>query len=184
MKTAVLILVALLVAGCDTAYGIRRSGPASQVPEMGVLVDRIRGFAGVKVAVFEHSVDSSRPITWQGLQRGDEIYRIRYEGDSGVRCTLTFTKDYRGNIEYSQSLLMLNRRPPQQWIDATWPVMMRVESVLTLDFALPELSTRAKTWRKGVEDPERPNKSLQPTATAVMPPAAQEITPAVAVAEH
>ena len=30
----------------------------------------------------------------------------------------------------------------------------------------------------------RPNKSLQPTATAVMPPAAQEIMPAVAVAEH
>jgi hypothetical protein len=29
-----------------------------------------------------------------------------------------------------------------------------------------------------------PNKSLQPTATAVMPPAAQEIMPAVAVAEH
>jgi hypothetical protein len=29
-----------------------------------------------------------------------------------------------------------------------------------------------------------PNKSLQPTATAVTPPAAQEIMPAVAVAEH
>jgi hypothetical protein len=31
---------------------------------------------------------------------------------------------------------------------------------------------------------KRPNKSLQPTATAVTPPAAQEIVPAVAVAEH
>jgi len=30
----------------------------------------------------------------------------------------------------------------------------------------------------------RPNKSLQPTATPVTPPAAQEIVPAVAVAEH
>jgi hypothetical protein len=30
----------------------------------------------------------------------------------------------------------------------------------------------------------RANKSLQPTPTAVMPPAAQEITPAVGVAEH
>ena len=35
-----------------------------------------------------------------------------------------------------------------------------------------------------LEQPSRPNKSLQPTATAVMPPAAQEIMPAVAVAEH
>jgi hypothetical protein len=30
----------------------------------------------------------------------------------------------------------------------------------------------------------RPNKSLQPTPTAVTPPAAQEIVPAVDVAEH
>jgi hypothetical protein len=29
-----------------------------------------------------------------------------------------------------------------------------------------------------------PNKSLQPTPTAVTPPAAQEIVPAVGVAEH
>jgi hypothetical protein len=36
--------------------------------------------------------------------------------------------------------------------------------------------------RSGVRP--RPNKSLQPTATAVTPPAAQEIVPAVAVAEH
>jgi hypothetical protein len=32
--------------------------------------------------------------------------------------------------------------------------------------------------------PNLPNKSLQPTATAVTPPAAQEIVPTVAVAEH
>jgi hypothetical protein len=32
--------------------------------------------------------------------------------------------------------------------------------------------------------PSRPNKSLQPTPTAVMTPAAQEITPAMGVAEH
>jgi hypothetical protein len=32
--------------------------------------------------------------------------------------------------------------------------------------------------------PSGPNKSLQPTPTAVMPPAAQEIMPAVGVAEH
>jgi hypothetical protein len=32
--------------------------------------------------------------------------------------------------------------------------------------------------------PSGPNKSLQPTPTAVTPPAAQEIMPAVGVAEH
>jgi hypothetical protein len=33
-------------------------------------------------------------------------------------------------------------------------------------------------------NPAGPNKSLQPTTTAVTPPAAQEIAPAVVVAEH
>jgi hypothetical protein len=36
----------------------------------------------------------------------------------------------------------------------------------------------------GISITEKLNKSLQPTATAVTPPAAQEIVPAVAVAEH
>jgi ectoine hydroxylase-related dioxygenase (phytanoyl-CoA dioxygenase family) len=45
-------------------------------------------------------------------------------------------------------------------------------------------------YHSGAQMPEQwhravmPNKSLQPTPTAVMPPAAQEITPAVGVAEH
>jgi hypothetical protein len=44
------------------------------------------------------------------------------------------------------------------------------------------------TWTSPIEasshSEEGPNKSLQPTATAVTPPAAQEIAPAAAVAEH
>jgi hypothetical protein len=39
-------------------------------------------------------------------------------------------------------------------------------------------------WSIQDSTPTWPNKSLQPTATAVTPPAAQEIVPAVAVAEH
>jgi hypothetical protein len=35
-----------------------------------------------------------------------------------------------------------------------------------------------------MQRPTLPNKSLQPTSTAVTPPAAQEIVPAVDVAEH
>jgi len=40
-------------------------------------------------------------------------------------------------------------------------------------------------WKSaGWQSENSPNKSLQPTATPVMPPAAQEIMPGVAVAEH
>jgi hypothetical protein len=40
------------------------------------------------------------------------------------------------------------------------------------------------SFKRIQEKQGRPNKSLQPTPTAVMPPAAQEIMPAVGVAEH
>jgi hypothetical protein len=44
---------------------------------------------------------------------------------------------------------------------------------------------RASVLKRSLtEQPTRPNKSLQPTPTAVMPPAAQEIMPTMGVAEH
>jgi hypothetical protein len=51
-----------------------------------------------------------------------------------------------------------------------------------VELAVLEVAKQTKLVLTGAQI--LPNKSLQPTATAVTPPAAQEIVPAVAVAEH
>jgi hypothetical protein len=85
-----------------------------------------------------------------------------------------FTRDYKGLVSYSQYLIDINRRPPQPWIDATWPVMKKIERDLTEDFGLRELRDTVKVSIARVEDPERPNKAPEPTPMSVTPPAAQE----------
>jgi hypothetical protein len=52
-----------------------------------------------------------------------------------------------------------------------------------LEFLRSDFFFKGERWRRE-SAPNLPNKSLQPTPTAVTPPAAQEITPAVGVAEH
>jgi len=51
--------------------------------------------------------------------------------------------------------MMMNRRPPQAWIDATWPVMKRIERDLEQIFGFPEIPETLKITILRVQDPER-----------------------------
>jgi hypothetical protein len=52
-----------------------------------------------------------------------------------------------------------------------------------IKFLRSDFILKGERWRRE-SAPNLPNKSLQPTPTAVTPPAAQEIVPAAGVAEH
>jgi hypothetical protein len=63
----------------------------------------------------------------------------------------------------------MRTRDSDQWLSPTWSTCSSLRRVSHADCRISGFS---------------PNKSLQPTATAVTPPAAQEIVTAVAVADH
>lgn len=44
--------------------------------------------------------------------------------------SLLFVVDYKEKVAFSHSLLLLNKRPPREWIDATRPVMILIETQL------------------------------------------------------
>ncbi len=155
MKMLIILPLMLLVTSCEIGYGIFRAGPVTAVPNMNLVAKRIKTYPEVDDVNYTHSISSSRPITLHGLEKGDEIYCIRYAGGENVRGTLSFSKDYQGRITYSQYLLSLNRPLPQDWVDATWPVMMKIEYDLVHKFCLKDLSTNSKTSRDRVEDPDR-----------------------------
>jgi hypothetical protein len=162
MKILIMLPLILLVAGCEIGYGVFRNGPANSVPDMDSVAKRIKTYPEVEEVNYSHSISSSRPITFHGLEKGDELYCIRYTGGENVHGTLSFSMDYRGRITYSQYLLSLNRPLPQRWVDATWPVMMKVEYDLVHRFGLTDLSRSATTSRDRVEDPDRnANKPAQ-----------------------
>src|SRR5439155_12931117 len=54
-------------------------------------------------------------------------YYFDYRGGSKVRGELRFMVDSRKRIQYSQTCMSLLEPPPQEYIDATLPVMKRIE---------------------------------------------------------
>jgi hypothetical protein len=91
-------------------------------------------------------------------------YRISLEGAREGEQLYVFVMKCYDSFEVYRNGVRIGRRSPRGADKEVKLILQRLE----------ELFSNA----------QRPNKSLQPTATAVTPPAAQEIVPAVAVAEH
>jgi hypothetical protein len=58
-------------------------------------------------------------------------------------------------VTYRQYLVAMNRPMPEEWIDATWPVMKKIEADLIAVFGLTEIPKNLETGFRGVRDPEK-----------------------------
>jgi hypothetical protein len=99
--------------------------------------------------------------------------------DSGIQLFLTSHRVWVEDSAFTQS-----KDQMYLWLSAKGSLIVEywqdISGVGAVVIPVPYHS-RKRFW---FEFKNRANKSLQPTATAVTPPAAQEIVPAVAVAEH
>jgi hypothetical protein len=134
-----LLLLLLLLTGCDPVYGISRSACVPLMPPPDSVASAIRDTPGVDQVEYRFS-EEGEPLTLTGIKAPDQVHTFSYRGGSNVRGSLQFTVDYRGTVEYSQSLMMMGRHPPQEWIDATRPVMLKIEQRLERDCGLKGLS--------------------------------------------
>jgi hypothetical protein len=164
----------LVLSGCDTINGVSRSASIHALPDLPKVKAKLESYAETKNVKFWQA-EGGRPITLTGLKKADDVFYMSYTGGENVHGTLWFERNYKGNVQYHQSLMDMDRSPPQSWIDATWPVMKRIERDLENDFGLPEISTTLKIYIGGVEDPERkmPNHPTEPTPASVTRPAGQ-----------
>jgi hypothetical protein len=150
-----LIGVSLFLAGCDTIYGVRRAAAVHAVPDLGLVKAKIESYPEI-TEVKESERDGGRLLTLTGIKPADRTFYLSFSGDDRVRGTLMFVRNYKGEVLYDQSLIELNSPPPQRWVDATWPVMKRIERDLEEQFGLPEIRTNLKTYIWRVADPDRP----------------------------
>jgi hypothetical protein len=82
-----------------------------------------------------------RPLTLTGIKPPDQVYTFSYRGGTNVHGALQFVVDYKQAVEYSQTLMRLGSPPPQEWIDATRPVMKQIEVELEKNCGLTNLQT-------------------------------------------
>lgn len=153
LRLLFLVILAALT-GCDTLNGVSRGATVHTLPDLPAVKARLERYPEIREVKLWEATEG-RPLTLTGLQKAEEVFYLSYTDQANVRGTLMFTRNYKGEVAYSQYLLMINARPPQPWIDATWPVMKKIERDLEESFGLPEISATLKTcvWR--VEDPER-----------------------------
>jgi hypothetical protein len=119
-----------------------------------------------EVQYFE--TDGGRPLTWTGLKPPTRVHTFVYR-DGSVLGALQVTIRYDGETNFSQHLVDINRKPPQETIDATRPVMRWIEEALQVQCGMAGLVTGIDEHCSGVECPPLgipPNRALQPTRAA------------------
>jgi hypothetical protein len=148
MRYLLSLFLLVLLTGCETGYGIYRHARVPFMPAPAIVGTVVRETPGVDDVQY-HYAEGGRPLTWTGIHSPDQVHTFFYRGGTNVSGSLMFIVDYKGTVEYSQSLMM-HQRPPQERIDATHPVMLQIESRLERDCGLTNLSSTVKETLDGV----------------------------------
>lgn len=143
-----------MLSGCDSISGVNRGAFVHTLPDLPKVKAQIETYPEIKEVRFETS-EGGRPLTLTGIKKPDQVFYLFYTDNKDIHGTLMFIQDYKGEVSYSQYLISMNRRPPQKWIDATWPVMKKVEEDLISKFDLNEMRNSVRVSIRGVENPER-----------------------------
>jgi hypothetical protein len=130
MRTLAIVLLSLALTACDPAYGVWRHAYVGFMPDPAKVRAIVQKTPGVDSVTYRHHEG--------GFPTMKEYY-FDYTGGSKVRGELRFMIDSRKRIQYSQSLFSLLEPPPQEYVDATLPVMKRIELRLEGEAGLPDL---------------------------------------------
>jgi hypothetical protein len=105
----------------------------------------IRATPGVDDVRYKY-LEQERVFSLSGAK--DQVYAFSYKGGSNVRGGLTFTVEPNQSVEFQQSLTCIGG-PSQASIDATRPVMIRIEEALAESCGLTNLRTSVVERRSG-----------------------------------
>jgi hypothetical protein len=140
----------LLLLGCDPGYGIYRSARLPFMPSPALVGTVVKETPGIDYVDYSTS-EGGRPLTFTGIKSPDQVHWFSYRGASNVEGTLQFVVDYKGRVEYSQSLMCFGYRPTRQSIDATHPMMLRIEARLEQQCGLTNLVASVRENCHGVK---------------------------------
>jgi len=151
-KVLLLLLFPLLIVltGCDPVFGVSRRARVQFMPAPTRVGATIKATPGVDNVEYRET-EGSRPLTLTGIKPPDQIHTFMYSGGSNVHGVVQFKIDYEQTVWYSQTLLRIGRRPPQEWVDATRPVMKQIETELEKHCGLTNLQESVVEKNFGVK---------------------------------
>jgi hypothetical protein len=120
------------------------------MPPIGKIKEVIETTPGIDEVHYKFT-EGGRSLTSTGIKPPSQVYNFWYRGGTNVHGSLRFIVDYKGTVDYSQSLVEMDSRPPQKWVDATRPVMIAIEARLERECGLTNLSASVTEWHRGVK---------------------------------
>ena len=157
MKFLIILCMVFIVTGCDTLSGVSRSAQINKLPDIPAIAKHINNYPEIDKAYIK-SRNGSRPITSDGVKKSDKLYYIFYYGGTNIKGNILFLENYKGEVYYSQSLTVMNRKCPPEWIKATVPIMEKIERDLKTDFNVKTLSKSVKVKYIDCQPPDPPKK--------------------------
>lgn len=151
--SAISLALALATMGslsaCDPIYGVRRSSPIHSDPTTECVERVLRATPGIQTVEYKHWT-GERPLTWTGIKSPTLVEAFIYQGPSNVRGVLQYTKDYSGRLTFEQSDVRMGGVPSQEEINATRPIMIKVEHALESQCGLVGLALHVKEqcWKE------------------------------------
>ena len=141
------VCIALVLSGCDIFYGVTRNatlGTDIQIDCVHHVIETTPGVEKLDYAALHTGKGLFHPTPW--------TYNFSFAGNpkSNIVGSVQIYKEYDGGLSYHDSLIMINQKPPQAWIDATRPVMLEIEKQLAIQCGATDLPTNVKETCQGV----------------------------------
>jgi hypothetical protein len=143
-----LFFLPLILCGCDTGHGISRSAKIEHLPDIELVERMLLSYPEIDKVDIRKKETSKK-----------EKYEFSYSSKK-VFGTLRFEKNREGkNGTYNQNLIFMSidmrDKFYQELMDATWPIMKKIENDLIEKFNMPEIRDSLKVDVFGIEHPER-----------------------------
>jgi hypothetical protein len=149
---AAAIVLSVVLAACDFLYGVSRRAALTGLPQVDCVREAIETTPGIDRVDHQASAGGT-PITLSGVQSAHQSHAFLFRGD-GVQGAVQIVVDYKGEVEFKDTLLQLNRKPPQELIDRTRRAMREIEARLEQRCAVAGLVRDVRETCLGVACPE------------------------------
>ena len=147
MRLAATVLVSVFaLQGCDVLYGVRREAYVTSVPSLDCIeaaISSVPGVASIERPMWPRTGTRSSPPPYYFVYRGAP--------DSHLQGVAQVQIEESGKLSFQNSLMDINRRPPQAEIDATRPAMQAIERALEERCGVDGLTSSIKEVCRGVE---------------------------------
>ena len=130
LRIVAVMALLVLVTGCDFIYGVSRRADLGKVElPIDCVIRATESVPGV-TDVHKREENGGRELTLSGLQEPERLIYVMYKYKN-LNGNYYFRTNYQGHVDFNHTYLEMNRRPPQEEIEAITPVMIEIEKAIT-----------------------------------------------------